>query len=419
MLLHWIWLAHRSGVSDRMKISLLEHFQDPEDIYFADAESFSHVKGLSAEAAEALKDKDLSDSQSVLEACRRARLHILTFRDAAYPSKLKNISDPPILLYYKGQLPDLDSLPVIGVVGTRKASAYGMQTAKRLGYQIAKCGGIVVSGMAYGIDAMAMSGALTAGQMTVGVLGCGADLIYPQSNRGLFRDVEAYGCILSEFPPGTQPAKWTFPKRNRIISGLSNGVLVVEAPENSGALITANCALEQGRDVFVVPGNIDQSGFVGSHRLLRDGAILVSSGWDVLSEYAALYPDKIIRDMTPSHQTVYPDELTKVSEKSEISPAKVAQKQSVPGKDMPLKKILEKKSIDNQASEAYSDVNTVLPKLSSEEQLIAEALRSGERLVDDVIAETGMTTGKILALLTMLELKGVVKRLPGKRIRLK
>ena len=419
MLLHWIWLAHRPGLGDRMKVRLLQHFRDPEDIYFADGESYRHVEGMTAEASEALKEKDLSAAEKILDTCRREGLHLLTFQDAAYPSKLKNISDPPILLYYKGTLPDFDASPMIGVVGTRKASAYGMQTAKRMGYQIAKCGGIVVSGMAYGIDGMAMSGALTAGKMTVGVLGCGADIVYPLSNRALFRDVESYGCILSEFAPGTQPAKWTFPKRNRIISGLSNGVLVVEAPEGSGALITANHALEQGRDVFVVPGNIDQPGFVGSHRLLRDGATLVSSGWDILSEYQALYPDRIQREERPSHLRVYPDELEKLLADGEKTTAKVAQKRVLPEKRKPLKKILEKKSIDNSPSEAYSDVNTVLPKLSDEEQQIVNILSSGERLVDDVIAETGLTTGKLLAMLTMLELKGVVKRLPGKRITLK
>ena len=419
MLQHWIWLAHRPGVSDRIKNSLLEHFRDPEDIYFADGESYRHVNGMTAEAAASLKDKDLSAAQAAQDACRREKLHVLTIRDAAYPTRLKNIPDPPILLYYKGQLPDFDAQPAIGVVGTRKASAYGLQTAKRMGYQIARCGGIVVSGMAYGIDAMAMSGALTAGETTVGVLGCGADIVYPLSNRGLFEDVAMYGCILSEFAPGTQPAKWTFPRRNRIISGLSNGILVVEAPEKSGALITAGHALDQGRDVFVVPGNIDQPGFAGSNRLLRDGATLVSSGWDVLSEYESVYPDKIRKDTSPSHQTVYPDELAKSASGMEKPLPKVAQKPDVPGKNKTLKKKLEKKSIDNQPSEAYSDVNTILPKLSPEEQNVVSALRSGERLVDDVIAETGLTTGRILALLTMLELKGVVKRLPGKRICLK
>lgn len=419
MLIHWIWLAHRPGVSDRMKVALLQHFRDPEDIFFADSHGFSHIEGLPAEAVEALQDKNLIPAEEILDACDREKLHILTYRDAAYPAKLKNIDDLPIVLYYKGQLPDLDAVPVIGVVGTRKASAYGLTAAKRMGYQIGKCGGVVVSGMAYGVDGMAMSGALTAGAKTVGVLGCGADIVYPLSNRSLFRDVEQYGCILSEFVPGTPPAKWTFPKRNRIISGLSNGVLVVEAPEKSGALITARLALEQGRDVFVVPGNIDQPSFVGSNRLLRDGAILVSSGWDVLSEYEALFPDKIHQENTPARMLAYPDEVSNVAAENEKPLPKVAQKAAVPGKKMNLKKNLEKKVIDNGQTTPYSDVNDILPKLNVDEQKIVLAIQNGERLVDDVIAETGLSTGKLLSSLTMLELKGILKRLPGKRITLK
>lgn len=416
MLIHWIWLAHRPGVTDRMKAVLLQHFRDPEDIYYADCDAFHHIEGMTEDAKNALADKDLSASEQILEVCGREKLYILTYQDAAYPVRLKNIADPPMVLYYKGQLPELDAMPVIGVVGTRKASAYGMQTAKRMGYQIGKCGGIVVSGMAYGIDGMAMAGALTAGQKVVGVLGCGADIVYPQSNRALFRDVEQYGCILSEFAPGTPPAKWTFPKRNRIISGLSCGVLVVEAPEKSGSLITARLAADQGRDVFAVPGNIDMPSFVGSNRLLRDGAIMVSSGWDILSEYEGLYPDKIRKDDAPSHQTAYPDELRK---QEEIPLPKVAQKPAFPGKKTTLKKALEKKGIDKEQSAPYSDLSTTLAGLSSEEQSIVLCLKEGPRLVDDVIAETGLTTGKLLAVLTMLELKGILKRLPGKRITMK
>ena len=412
---HWIWLAHRPGVSDRMKAALLAHFSDPEEIYYADSASFDHIEGLTAEAKEALQDKNLIPAEEILDRCREKKLSLLTIQDAQYPQKLKHIPDPPILLYYKGQLPDWEDMPVIGIVGTRKASAYGLQMAKRMGYQIGKCGGLVVSGMAYGIDGQAMSGALTAGAVSVGVLGCGADVIYPPSNRALFRDVENHGCILSEFPPGTQPARWTFPKRNRIISGLSNGVLVVEAPEKSGALITARLAAEQGRDVFAVPGNADQPGCVGSNRLLKDGAIVATEGWDVMQEYEALYPGKLRMDTRASHLSVYPQEL----ENLEKEPEKVAQKAGIPGKKPSPKKKPEKKTIDNDASAPYSDVNSHKPKLSAEEQKIYDVLCHGDRLVDDVIAETGMTTGKILGLLTMMELKGILKRLPGKRITLK
>lgn len=418
MLVHWIWLAHRPGVNDRVKAALLEHFRDPEAVYYADEDALRQAE-LTAEARAALQDKSLASSEKILEDCSKKRLSILTFQDAAYPARLKNIADPPVVLYYKGQLPDFDAVPTIGVVGTRKASAYGLTVAKRMGYQIGKCGGLVVSGMAYGIDGMAMSGALTAGAKTVGVLGCGADMVYPLSNRALFRDVERYGCIISEFAPGQPAAKWTFPQRNRIISGLSCGVLVVEAPERSGALITARQALEQGRDVFAVPGNIDMPTCVGSNALLRDGAIMASSGWDVLSEYQALFPDKIHREDTQTHQRAYPDEVRRAGAEGENTPAKVAQTPMIPEESPHLKKNLEKKFIDNGPVEAYSDVNVDLSRLSGDERQIVMSLQGGQRLVDDIIAETGMTTGKLLGILTMLELKGVIKRLPGKRICIK
>ena len=416
MLIHWIWLHHRPGFGPRTKAKLLEHFRDPEAVYYADEEALGQLE-LSQEARAALLDKNLDSSEKILADCEKKHLNILTLQDAAYPSRLKNIPDPPLVLYYKGQLPDFDGVPVIGVVGTRKASAYGLTVAKRMGYQIGKCGGLVVSGMAYGIDGLAMSGALTTGAKTVGVLGCGADIVYPQSNRSLFRDVQAYGCILSEFAPGQPAAKWTFPMRNRIISGLSCGVLVVEAPEKSGALITARLALEQGRDVFAVPGNIDMPTCAGSNALLRDGAIMVSSGWDVLSEYESLFPDKIHREDVPCRQRAYPQEIAR--QEGETTPAKVAQSPRIPEETTRLKKNLEKKSIDKETVEAYSDVNVDLSRLSGDEQKIVMCLKNGQRLVDDVIAETGMTTGKLLGALTMLELKGIIRRLPGKRISLK
>ena len=418
MLVHWIWLATRTNISDRVKVQLVRQFQDPETVYFADGDAYLQVEGLSPEGREALLDKNLRDAEKILDDCDRENLHILTYRDAAYPKRLQNITDPPLVFYYKGRLPDFDGTPVIGVVGTRGASPYGLTVAKRMGYQIAKCGGMVVSGMAAGIDGMAMRGALTAGGTAVGILGCGADVVYPLSNRPLFSDTEQYGCIMSEFPPGTPPVGWNFPKRNRIISGLSNGVLIIEAPEKSGALITANLAADQGRDVFVVPGNIDIPSCVGSNRLLRDGAIAVSSGWDVLSEYESQYPGKVCKNTAPSTQNAYPDEGVAALESEKPEP-KVAQKPRILAKNKPSKSKNDKKAIDNGATTAYSDLNDTLASLSPDEQKIVSALKNGERLVDDVIAETGLTTGKVLATLTLLEVKGVVKRLPGRQITLK
>ena len=414
MIVHWIWLATRPDISDRLKVELVRHFQDPENIYFADPESYREVEGISGEGIAALQDKNLNRAKQILEDCDRENLRILTYRDAAYPGRLRNISDPPLVFYYKGRLPDFDALPMIGVVGTRGASPYGLTAAKRLGYQISRCGGIVVSGMAYGIDGMAMRGALTAGGSVVGVLGCGAEQIYPIANRPLFADTENYGCILSEFPPGTPPQPWNFPKRNRIISGLSCGVLVVEAPEKSGALITARLAADQGRDVFVVPGNIDVPTFVGSNRLLRDGAIAVSHGWDIMSEYEAQFPGVVHQETAGNLQNAYADEVAMVEKEAH----KVAQKPRLLSKKKSQKQENQKKAIDKADSSPYSDVNDMLPKLSSDEQTIVSAIGEEERLVDDVIAATGLPVGKVLATLTLLEVKGVVKRLPGKRVRL-
>ena len=416
MIVHWIWLATRPNISDRIKVELVRHFQDPESIYFADSDSYRDVEGLSAEGIEALKDKNTRKAEEIMDTCHRENIGILTYRDAAYPARLKNISDPPLVFYYKGRLLDFDGQPMIGVVGTRSASPYGLTAAKRLGYQIAACGGCVVSGMAYGIDGMAMRGALTAGGTVVGVLGCGADMIYPVSNRALFADTESYGCILTEFPPGTPPLARNFPKRKRIISGLSCGVLVVEAPEKSGALITARLAADQGRDVFVVPGNIDVATFVGSNRLLRDGAIAVSHGWDIMSEYEALFPGRVRKNTEGNRQVAYPDEVTSGAE-AEKEVRKVAQKPALPSKKKLRKPEKDKKVIDKADSSSYSDLNDILPKLSADEQTIVAAI-SGEVLVDDVIAATGLPVSKVLASLTLLEVKGAVKRLPGKRIRL-
>ena len=414
MIVHWIWLATRPGVRDWVKVELVRHFGDAEGVYSAG--DWSCVEALHEEELEALKDRDLTEAEQILDRCDRAGLRVLTYRDTLYPGRLRNIPDPPLVFYYKGRLPDFDGLPVIGVVGTRKASAYGLTAAKRMGYQIAKCGGVVVSGVASGIDGMAMRGALTAGGSVVGVLGCGTDVVYPQSNRALFADTERYGCLLSEFPPGTPPLKWNFPKRNRIISGLSCGVLIVEAPEKSGALITARQAADQGRDVFVVPGNIDVDSFVGSNRLLRDGAIAVSSGWDVVGEYEGQFPGRIRRFDRSIRMEAYPDE---VAAQEAPVPAKVAQKPKLP-KKKPVKKPEEDKmTIDNPTSSPYIDLQDTLPGLSSVEQTIVQAIGSAERLVDDVIAETGLPAAKVLATLTLLEVRGVVKRLPGRRLALK
>lgn len=416
MLVHWIWLATRPGLSDFVKAEVLRQFRDPEDVYYADPEAYKQINGITQEGVSSLLDKSLAEAQHIQGTCENKGISILTYRDALYPNRLKNIADPPVLLYYKGKLPEFDALPVIAVVGTRDASPYGLKTAKNMGAQIARCGGLVLSGLATGIDTMSMRGALSAGKSVVGLMGCGVDVIYPAKNRSLLLDTQRYGCLLSEYPPGTPPYKWNFPKRNRILSGLSCGVLVVEAPKISGALITANKAAEQGRDVFVVPGNVDVPSCVGSNALLRDGAIAVSCGWDILSEYQALYPDKISRSDQKVVQTLYPDEqapLKAVERKKE----KVAQKRSFLKNKPAAAAAIDKKDIDNTVQEPYSDVKeTEELNLSADERCLMQLLKSGQKLTDELIAESGLSSGVVLSTLTLLEVKGLVTRLPGRYV---
>lgn len=384
MLQHWIWLATRQSVPDTAKLALLERFCDPERIYYAEAQELSPFS-LTAQALESLADRDLSEAEQILRECTRKKIRVLTVFDGAYPAKLRNIPDPPVVLYCLGQLPDLDALPSIGVVGTRKASAYGLMAAEKLGYQLASCGAVVVSGMARGIDAMAMKGALSAGGGVIGVLGCGVDVVYPRENGPLFEDTRNFGCILSEYPPQTKPLPYHFPHRNRIISGLSDGVLVVEAPKESGALITARQAADQGRDVFVIPANIGVTTGEGSNALLREGALAVSCGWDVAEEYAQRYPGKI-RQAKPAQDL-------SVSPETELSAAK--------------------KDIDNSVNGNYIDLAKLTPSLSEQEQAVVRCLSSGRKPVDDVIADSGLPAEQILPALTMLEIRSIVRRLPG------
>ena len=256
-LKYWVWFTTLPGLTNRSKLLLLEHFPSPEDIYYAQPEDLPPVEGLSSSQAALLSDKSTDRAEDVLAHCAKGDIFLLTMQDALYPDRLRNIYDPPVLLYGRGRMPLFDEEAAVSVVGTRTCTPYGISAAEELGYQLAKEGAVVVSGLAKGIDGASHRGALRAGGFTAAVLGGGVDVVYPAENRRLYEDIAATGVLLSEYPPGTEPMGSHFPVRNRILSGLSLAVLVVEAPERSGALITANTALEQGRDVFAVPGPID------------------------------------------------------------------------------------------------------------------------------------------------------------------
>lgn len=292
-LKYWVWLTTLPGLGQRTKLQLLEHFTSPEEIYFAPEEELLLAEGVTKAQCALLADKSLDRAEKVLEDCAKDGQFLLTMDDAAYPARLRNIYDPPLLLYGKGSLPLFDEEVAVTVVGTRSCTPYGVKAASELGYELAKQGALLVSGMAKGIDGEALRGALRAGGFTAAVLGGGADVVYPAANRRLYEDIAATGVILSEYPPGTEPRGEHFPVRNRLLSALSVATLVVEAPERSGALITAATALEQGREVFAVPGPFDAPMSRGCNGLIREGAGLVCEAWDVLSFYESRYPHKL------------------------------------------------------------------------------------------------------------------------------
>ena len=383
-LKYWLWLSNLRGLGNQTRLFLLRRFSSPEEIYYADGGELLLTEGIRREDADILADKRLDTAEKILADCARLDIRILTIQDAEYPGRLKNIYDPPILLYVKGGLPAFDEEAAIAVVGTRDCSPYGVACARKLGHGLAAGGAVVVSGLAKGVDAEASRAALRAGGFVVGVLGNGVDVVYPYSSRSLYEDIAAAGALISEYPPGTEPVGRHFPVRNRIISGLCVATLVVEAPEKSGALITAETALEQGRDVFAVPGPIDAPGSVGCNRLIRDGAGLVAEASDILREYAGRFPGKLLLDRshTPAPQEGY----------------EVEEKEKVPARAVPPSFSLSKSGLTD-------DQMALLRLLDDDEPSI----------VDDLIDRSGIPTRRVLSALTLLELENLVLQHSGKR----
>lgn len=397
MLEYWLWYAQRKMTSYQKRM-LLEHFRDPEELYGAQEKTLQQMEGMTEEICETLMDKDVSQARLLLRHCARTHIQVLTFTDERYPERLRSLHDAPVVLYYQGMLPDWNHVPVIGIVGTRQSTSYGNQLASDMSAQIAECGGMVISGGARGIDTIALESALAAGGTTVAVLAGGLDKYYPASNTPLFRRMCNTGCLITEYPPGTPSNSWQFPIRNRIISGIANGLLVVEAPAKSGALISARYAMEQGRDVFSVPGSVNMPTCEGTNALLREGARAVLSGWDVMKEYETLYPDCVRRQSMPQRQ--------------QQTVPKVAQKVQYPD-------TADKKPIDKAEKDAYSVVHTAKFTLTEQEKALVACVGREGGLVDEIIATSGLQAAEANKLLTRLALKKVLMLHPGGRVTLK
>lgn len=387
-----IWLTTRDGIRPDAAAGLLRYFGTAEAAYYAGAKEYE-LLSLPARLYRSLLDKKLEGVERVLETCDRQGISLLTCMDAAYPERLLQLDDHPLILYVKGTLPRVDGEVAIGMVGSRKCTPYGQSMAGRIAMDLARSNAVVVSGMAEGIDAAALKGALQGGGRVISVLAGGVDVIYPACNRWLYEDIQTAGALISENPPGTRPEGWRFPIRNRIISGLSLGVLVVEAAERSGALITAHDALDQGRDVFAVPGPADAPMSGGTNQLISRGeARLIRSGWDILSEYAGQYPQKL----------TFPPPLTVEEAEARLAPQ--------PGRTK------REAQPEQPEEEALPEISSdELARLGDEQREVLFLLAGSKLTADDIVGRTDIPARRVNTALTILQAQGYLKELPGRR----
>ena len=385
-LAYWIWLSAAS-VSPKAKAALIRHFGDAEKAWLSPKGAFSSVPGVTSLEAERLEQRDLSQVSVILGACEEQGLQILTYQDAAYPARLRNIFAPPVVLYAKGKLPELDREAAVAVIGTRKASVYGLKMSRDMAFQICRCGGMVVSLLTHGIDAEAARGALLAEGSCVGVLGTP----HEEEHSRLAQELSVRGCLLSEYPPGRHSQKQFFRERNRIAAGLSVALVVVEAPERSGTRLFAQDALEQGKEIFAVPGNVNAENSAGTLSMLKDGANLATCGWDVLQDFQILFPGKL-RD-------------------AGSDPAPFTGTKAPPAP--PPEPVREEKVVDKPAAPDYIDLRTQLSGLPEDQLAILSSIDPAGTHVDDIILRTGLPTASVLRHLTILAIKNYVKRNPG------
>lgn len=386
-LRNWVWISECINYKNFSRV--LEKFRTPENIMTADRDRL--LTSISPNEADKILLKDFSKADKILEDCYNKNITIFSIQDSIYPDNLRNIENPPLVLYMKGKLPNLEKKPAINIIGTRKATLYGKMVTKKIAFSLAKEDMIIVSGLAIGIDAIANQSAILAGKPTIAVMGCSVDYIYPAENRRLIDDIIAVGALISEFPPTTQPHPSNFPRRNRIMSGISNGTLVVEAPRKSGTLITANYALDQGRDVFAVPGNIDNPNSKGCNDLLKIGAKMVTCAYDVIEEYEHLF-EKIenIGTLKSEFNVHIIDKDVKEN---------IKKNQEVLEKPKPEK-------------------ITKRQNMTPQESLIYDIIENGAETTDEIVVKSNLKTSQVMSIVTMLEIYGDIQRI-GNRIKTK
>lgn len=365
-----IWLNQMLGYGNQCTKQLVNQFGSARAVFDLTSDAIEKITFLNQKQKTMLYNKNLEYAYSVIEDCKQKRISVYCFGDEDYPDCLSVIYAPPMVLYEKGKHFDFDKIPAFAIVGTRSLTEYGRRTAFDFAKDLAKSGLLVVSGMADGCDAQAHLGALKAGKPTVAVLGTGVDIIYPKVNRELYEYLVDYGAVLSEYPPGTKATHYSFPQRNRIISALTMGTLVVEGDLDSGSLITADHANNQGKDVFAVPNNIYAENSRGTNQLLKEFALMAVCPSDIVERYVDRFPEYLYQE---------------------------AKKHTVP-------------------HEKYLES---LKNLTDDQKLVVAELSHKPKYIDEIVRKTGMPAGKVNGILTLLMLNDIVYMVPGNSYALK
>ncbi|WP_085833663.1 DNA-processing protein DprA [Clostridium merdae] len=417
---YWVWLQHGIGAGSGKLRDVLSCCTGLREFWEAGLRFWKDQELFTARELSALRSFSLQDSQQVIERCNELGISLVTPESAEYPRSLWEISNPPCVLYVKGKLPKVDEMPSVAMVGTRDATISGKKIAFSLSYQLARAGAVIISGGARGIDTAAHKGAMQAQGKTVCVLGCGVNYPYLMENAGLRECVAEFGALISEYPPDAPASRGAFPIRNRIISGLSCGVLVVEAAAKSGSLITADLALEQGRDVFAVPCGIDNPVSRGVNTLIRNGAIPISCAEELLEQYIDRFPDKI-RIINQDNPNV---PFAVIPERRSVPSTGNPTKKRVPQKKAVVFKELESETLPSFLADTQVSLPEPQPKATltveqaSQDAILVDSLITKEAIHVSVLAQkSGFAPQRVLAALTELELLDRVHPLGGGRYR--
>ena len=413
-LVYTMWLSLSCTQGRETFAKLLGKFSTSKEVYAADDASIAACISSSSRDYNSLIDKSLSKAERVLEYCKRKNIGIVTYFDDEFPNALKNIKNPPVLLYYRGVLPDFNKHLFISIVGARKLTDYGRKHTFTIANDLARSGAVIVSGMAIGIDGVALAGAIEASAQTVAIIGSGIDICYPKEHQTLAREIVKNGCVLTEYAPGTKPVRFNFPVRNRLISAISSATLVIEGDERSGSLITARHAAEQRKLVYAFPGNVGNKNSEASNLLIKNGARLFTAADDIVRDFDLSLPGKL--NPFELAKTVSVDmfdvlrrlKVSCVAASDDIfKPTFVAKKQngnsSLQPKDMAQIPINSEKQIETSFNKS---ILSLYKKIPIDSECSVESLIDSEHNLKDVMQG-----------LLKLEIAKFIVMLPGDRVK--